>query len=137
MLKNEQHSIIGNNFNHQMSQSKSKCWYSNNCLHFLKCVAPLVGWLVCLFFHCVDQMCFGQKFFGQKKWNKILAEYKRSSLYFQNLCNKKEELTRVLVLGKPFQHSLIFVQVLPSRASSWPFLQIFDKSEKVYHGETL
>ncbi len=24
-----------------MSQSKSKCWYSNNCLHFLKCTVPL------------------------------------------------------------------------------------------------
>jgi len=24
-----------------MSLSKSKCWYSNNCLHFLKCAAPL------------------------------------------------------------------------------------------------
>ncbi len=23
------------NFDHQMSLSKSKCWYSNNCLHFL------------------------------------------------------------------------------------------------------
>jgi hypothetical protein len=24
-----------------MSLSKSKCWYSNNCLHFLKCAVPL------------------------------------------------------------------------------------------------
>ncbi len=24
-----------------MSQSKSKCWYSNNCLQFLKCAVPL------------------------------------------------------------------------------------------------
>ncbi len=23
-----------------MSLSKSKCWYSNNCLHFLKCAIP-------------------------------------------------------------------------------------------------
>jgi len=22
------------NFDHQMSLIKSKCWYSNNCLHF-------------------------------------------------------------------------------------------------------
>ncbi len=29
--------------NHQISLSKSKCWYSNNCLHFLKRVIPL--WL--------------------------------------------------------------------------------------------
>ncbi len=25
-----------------MSLSKSKCWYTNNCLHFLKCVVPSV-----------------------------------------------------------------------------------------------
>ncbi len=25
-----------------MSLSKSKCWYSNNCLHFLKCVVQLL-----------------------------------------------------------------------------------------------
>jgi hypothetical protein len=24
-----------------MSLTKSKCWYSNNCLHFLKCAVPL------------------------------------------------------------------------------------------------
>ncbi len=24
-----------------MSLSKSKCWYTNNCLHFLKCAVPL------------------------------------------------------------------------------------------------
>jgi len=29
------------NYDHQMSLSKSKCWYSNNCLHFLKCAVPL------------------------------------------------------------------------------------------------
>ena len=26
---------IDQNFDHQMSLSKSKCWYSNNCLHFV------------------------------------------------------------------------------------------------------
>ncbi len=25
-----------------MSLSNSKCWYSNNCLHFLKCAVPLL-----------------------------------------------------------------------------------------------
>jgi hypothetical protein len=34
--KNEQHLNIDQNFDHQMSLSKSKCWYLNNCLHFLK-----------------------------------------------------------------------------------------------------
>jgi hypothetical protein len=29
------------NFDHQMSLSKSKCMYSNNCLHFLNCAVPL------------------------------------------------------------------------------------------------
>ncbi len=35
-----------------MSLSKSKCWYSNNCLHFLKCAVPiiigtkLIGWCI-------------------------------------------------------------------------------------------
>ncbi len=34
--KNEQHSNLDYSFHHQMSLSKSKRWYSNNCLHFLK-----------------------------------------------------------------------------------------------------
>jgi hypothetical protein len=38
--KNEQHLNIYYNFYHQMSLRKSKCWYSNNCLHFLKCAVP-------------------------------------------------------------------------------------------------
>jgi len=25
-----------------MSLSESKCWYSNNCLHFFKCAVPLI-----------------------------------------------------------------------------------------------
>jgi hypothetical protein len=33
--------LIYNNFNHQMSLSKSKFWYSNNCSHFSKRVVPL------------------------------------------------------------------------------------------------
>ncbi len=32
---------MDSNFDHQMYLSKSKCWYSNNCLHFLKCAVPL------------------------------------------------------------------------------------------------
>ncbi len=36
VLKNEQHFNIEQNFDHQMSLSKSKCLYSNICLHFLK-----------------------------------------------------------------------------------------------------
>ena len=39
--KNEQHLNINDNFDHQMSLSKSKCWYSNNCLHFSKRTVPL------------------------------------------------------------------------------------------------
>ncbi len=31
------------NFYQQMSLSKSKCWYSNNCLQFLKCAVTLNG----------------------------------------------------------------------------------------------
>ncbi len=27
-----------------MALSKSKCWYSNNCLHYLKRVVPLTVW---------------------------------------------------------------------------------------------
>ncbi len=30
------------NFDHQMSLSKSKCWYSNNCLHLLQCAVPFI-----------------------------------------------------------------------------------------------
>ncbi len=40
-LKNEQHLNMDKNFDHQMSLSKSKCSYSNNCLHFLKYAVPL------------------------------------------------------------------------------------------------
>jgi hypothetical protein len=32
--KNELQLNIDENFNHQMSLSKSKCWYSNHCLQF-------------------------------------------------------------------------------------------------------
>ncbi len=38
--KNEQHLNMDQNFDHKMSLSKSKCWYSNNCLHFIKCAVP-------------------------------------------------------------------------------------------------
>ncbi len=31
------------NFDHQMSLSKSKCWYSNNCLYFLNVLFHWVG----------------------------------------------------------------------------------------------
>ncbi len=31
---------IDQNFDHEMSLSNSKCWYSNNCLHFLKHAVP-------------------------------------------------------------------------------------------------
>jgi len=41
VLKNEQHLITECNVYHQMSLSKSKCWYSNYCLQFLKCAVPL------------------------------------------------------------------------------------------------
>jgi hypothetical protein len=34
-----------------MSLSKSKCWYSNDCLHFLKRTVPL-SWLVLKFYLC-------------------------------------------------------------------------------------
>ncbi len=37
---------MDSNFDHQMSPSKSKCWYSNNCLHFLKCAVPLKSVLI-------------------------------------------------------------------------------------------
>ncbi len=40
-LKNEQHFNTDQNFDHQMSLSKSKCLYSNNCLRFLKHAVPL------------------------------------------------------------------------------------------------
>ncbi len=38
---NELHLNIDYNFDHQMSLSKSKCWYSNNSLHFLMHGVPL------------------------------------------------------------------------------------------------
>ncbi len=39
--KNEQHLYVDQSFDHQMSLGKSKCQYSNNCLHFLKYAVPL------------------------------------------------------------------------------------------------
>jgi hypothetical protein len=42
-VKNELHLNIYYSFDHQVSLSKSKCWYSNNCLHFLKCAVPLAS----------------------------------------------------------------------------------------------
>jgi hypothetical protein len=40
--KNELDSNINLNFDPQMSLSKSKCWYLNNCLIFLKHAVPLM-----------------------------------------------------------------------------------------------
>jgi hypothetical protein len=37
------------NYDHQMSLSKSKCWYSRNCLHFLKRAVPLPELILELF----------------------------------------------------------------------------------------
>jgi hypothetical protein len=42
VLKIEQHLNIDYIFDHQMSLCKGKCWYSNNCLQFLKHAVPLV-----------------------------------------------------------------------------------------------
>jgi len=39
--KNELPLNIDWDFDHQMSLSKSKCWYSRNCLHFFKACFPL------------------------------------------------------------------------------------------------
>ncbi len=54
-LKNEQHLNninMDQNFEHQMSLSKSKCLYSNNCLCFLKCAVPLrLNWCLCQITH--------------------------------------------------------------------------------------
>jgi hypothetical protein len=39
----EQHILDTNihlNFDQQMPLGKGKCWYSNNCLHSLKCAVP-------------------------------------------------------------------------------------------------
>jgi len=38
--KNEHHLNMDYNLYHQMSLSKSKCYYTNNCLHFLKRAVP-------------------------------------------------------------------------------------------------
>ncbi len=45
-LKNEQHLNMDYNFEYQMSLNKSKCLYSNNCLHFLKHAVPLKEGLI-------------------------------------------------------------------------------------------
>ncbi len=34
---------MDNNFDQQMSLSKSKCWYSKKLFTFLKCAVPLEG----------------------------------------------------------------------------------------------
>ncbi len=39
--KNEQRLNVGYNIYHLRSLIKSKCWYSNNCLHFLNPTFPL------------------------------------------------------------------------------------------------
>ncbi len=41
MFKIEQHLNEDKKFDRQMSLSKTKCWYSNNCLNFLKHAVPL------------------------------------------------------------------------------------------------
>jgi hypothetical protein len=41
------------NFDHQMSLSKRKCWYSNNCLHFLKLCCSFVK----IMLHVITTCC--------------------------------------------------------------------------------
>ncbi len=38
---------MDSNLDHKMSRSKSKCWYSNNCLHFFECAVPLGHFYFC------------------------------------------------------------------------------------------
>jgi hypothetical protein len=40
--KKEQHLNTDWNFDHQMSLSKSKSWYSNSCLHFSERCVPFM-----------------------------------------------------------------------------------------------
>jgi hypothetical protein len=40
-VKNEQDLNIDQNFDHKMSLGQSKCWYSNNCLHFFKACSSI------------------------------------------------------------------------------------------------
>ncbi len=41
-LKNEHNLNMDQNFNHQMSLSKSKCLYLNNCLHFFQACCSIL-----------------------------------------------------------------------------------------------
>jgi len=71
-----------------MSLSRGKCWYSNNCLHYVKRTLPLanqialghtfgaltfvrqsIGQQVSLYTMCVNQMSVGQMFFYRKAFN--------------------------------------------------------------------
>jgi hypothetical protein len=75
---NEQHLNIDKIFDHQMSLSKSKCWYSNNCLHFVKRAVPLVtvAGIFCQW-KCVKTPN-GQILSLSNAHNKVLGEYSSS-----------------------------------------------------------
>ncbi len=93
--KNEPSLNIDQNFDHQMSQSKSKFWYSNNCLHFLKRTVPLAQSNIsgksrtCQNVGCSAQVGYGHGKQYQPRL-KILTTDKRTSL-FQNMINDEEK----------------------------------------------
>ncbi len=110
-LKNEQHLNMDSNFDPQMSLSKSKCLYSNNCLCFLKHVVPsynkplvetgcqptvtsftviklslinlsnALGSPVNLFC-CISRFLFAQANKGDKRGSKMLFLMRQTFLYF-------------------------------------------------------
>ncbi len=78
------------NFDHQMSLSKSKCLYSNNCLHFLKCPVPLA--------HLSDASFLGKLLVlpanVRLDW-KVFARCKHSSLFGLIISNKEKKFYNI------------------------------------------
>ncbi len=67
-FKNEQHLKMDYNFDHQKSLSKSKCLYSNNCLHFWKRAVPFNNCFERIFLIISCSLCQPAEA-GFKPWN--------------------------------------------------------------------
>jgi len=75
--KNGQHLNIDSNFDHLVSLCKSKCWYSNNCLHFLKRAGILAKSMGSkMFFFYMRVMCCSI-------WLSVQKQLPKIQIYFQ------------------------------------------------------
>jgi hypothetical protein len=107
VLKYEQNVTIDLNFEYQMSLSKRKCWYFDNCLHFLKCGVPLSlkhywasdspshkCWTIARYYTSLFQYFIPKIFYMVRPW-KLLEKWRRLvSTFFCRFFASSSSLTQ-------------------------------------------